>query len=119
TVQQQGQENSQVQVLIDSTAPNPAVHFSSEPGSSNGWFKASTVHAAIEPTDPGTFGSGVDNMTYSATGATVIGSTTVDEPPVGSPPVTGDVTNEGRTVFKVSATDRAGNPSSGQDFLLK
>ena len=115
---QPGQQSSTVQILMDKSAPVPAIGAPNpqnpidENGPSQsafGWYKDNPHLASIVPKDPNSFGSGVDTITYSASGAVSIATKTVDQPAVGSPPVTESLGNDGVTTFNVNAKDRAGN----------
>ncbi len=82
---QPGQQTSSVQILMDRTAPIPAI---GAPNPSNpvdpngptqseaGWFKDNPHLTSIVPRDPNVFGSGVETITYSASGATTIATKT-------------------------------------------
>ena len=115
---QPGQQSSTVQILMDKTSPAPAIGApnpqnpideNGPPQSAFGWYKDNPHLASIVPKDPNSFGSGVDTITYSASGAVSIATRTVDQPAVGSPPVTESLGNDGVTTFNVTAKDRAGN----------
>src|SRR5204862_221528 len=75
---QPGQQSSSVQILMDRTAPRPGIGApnpnnlldpNGPPQSADGWYKDNPHVVSIVPQDPNSFGSGVDTVTYSASGA--------------------------------------------------
>src|SRR5204863_199168 len=82
---QSGQQSSSVQILMDRTAPRPGIGApnpnnlldpNGPPQSADGWYKDNPHVVSIVPQDPNSFGSGVDTVTYSATGAVPIATKT-------------------------------------------
>jgi hypothetical protein len=89
-------------IPIDQLAPVSAATVVPAPNAS-GWHSGTFVAVTLNTADSG--GSGLAGMTYSASGAQPIASTTVD----GANPIELAITTEGVTTINFAATDVAGN----------
>ena len=112
-----------VDVLIDTTAPSvsadidPGSAASATDGAGNTWYDG-PVSVVVTGND-GLDGSGISSITYSATGATTIGSTTIndssspalDHSPLGTASTSVPISANGSTVLTGSAQDVAGTNS--------
>ena len=112
------------QVSIDADAPRISAAIDpqgnatfTDPSSHTTWYGGPV--ALTMTADDGGGGSGVQSITYSATGALSVGSTTASGPPglvrsplgTASATVTVNPSTDGATQFSYSATDNAGNSS--------
>lgn len=98
-------------VTQDTTAPTTTAILS-PPANSLGWNN-SDVTVTLSATD-NSGGSGVASITYSATGAQTIGSTTVEGASATVP-----VTQEGTTTLTYAATDNAGNTEDSKTVTIR
>ncbi len=96
----------------DTTAPTASASVSPAPNGA-GWNKTSPATANITASD-GVCGSGVQKITYSATGAQPIAATDVS----GSSAAVA-ITIDGITTITYTATDNAGNTSSSQTIVVR
>lgn len=96
----------------DTTAPTVSASVSPAPNGA-GWNKTSPATANISASD-GQCGSGVQKITYSATGVQPIAATDV---PGSSAAVS--ITTDGVTTITYTATDNAGNTSSPQTIVVR
>jgi hypothetical protein len=94
----------------DTTKPS-SFAFASPRANSTGW-NTSDVTVTLRASD-NFGGSGVDKITYSATGAQSIAETTYDP---NSPPV---IKNDGTTTISYYATDKAGNVGDTKSLTIK
>jgi hypothetical protein len=95
----------------DSTPP--VVTAIATPGANASGWNNTAVQVALAATDE-TGGSGVKQLTYSATGAQVIATTTV----AGATALV-TIAAEGDTTFSVFATDNAGNVSTARTLTVR
>lgn len=95
----------------DQTPPATTAQFSMAPNGA-GWNK-SNVTVALTATDE-TGGTGVRDITYSASGAQTIPSTTVSGSSISI-----DISNEGTTTVTFFARDNAGNIESPKTLAVK
>jgi hypothetical protein len=96
----------------DATAPTDSASVSPAPNGA-GWNKISPATANITASD-GLCGSGVQKITYSATGAQPIAATDVPGSSAGVA-----ITTDGVTTITYTATDNAGNTSSPQTIVVR
>jgi uncharacterized repeat protein (TIGR01451 family) len=99
------------QVQQDTSAPVSTASPFSAPNTS-GWYKQN-VSVSLSAVDENN-GSGVKQITYSATGAQTIASTTVTANFAQMP----SITSEGTTVISYYATDNAGNNETAQTVTI-
>jgi Bacterial Ig-like domain len=101
--------SNSVTVVNDATAP--AVSASISPAPNGLGYNGTSVTVQISATDS----SGVASITYSASGAQTIATTTVSNSGNVSPFTANvPISNEGHTQVSFTATDRAGNTSAAQ-----
>jgi hypothetical protein len=96
----------------DTAAPTTGASISPSPNSA-GWNTTSPATVNISAAD-GSCGSGVQKITYSATGAQTIGSTDVFSSNAAVP-----ITAQGVTTVTFTATDNAGNTSAPQTITVR
>jgi hypothetical protein len=100
-----------VAIPPDTTAPATTSHLSPEPNA-NGWHK-DNVTVNLTATD-NEYGSGVNQVVYSATGAQHIPASTVD-----SPSASVDITAEGITTVSYYAVDNNGNIEAAKTVIVR
>jgi hypothetical protein len=101
-----------VPLPIDQTAPVSVVSVS-PPANDNGWHTRSSVEVTLSTTEVET--SGLAGLTYSATGAQPIPSTTVDN----DDQVSVSITEEGETTLSFFTTDHAGNVEATKTVTVR
>jgi hypothetical protein len=97
---------------LDQTAPVSVVSVS-PPANGDGWHTGSSVEVTMSTTEYGT--SGLAGLTYSATGAQPIPSTTVTDEDT----VSVSITEEGETTLSFFAADFAGNVEATQTVTVR
>ena len=102
---------SALKVPTDTTPPATTASVSPQPNAA-GWNN-SDVTVTLDATDTGTGASGVQQITYSATGAQTIASTNF----TGSS-TTLAISTEGTTTITYSATDNVGNIEPNQTLVV-
>ncbi len=100
-----------VERASDTTPPSTTATLSAQPNAA-GWHKAN-VNVTLTATDNGG-GSGVQSITYSASGAQTIAQTTVNGSTATIP-----VTTEGTTTITYQAKDVSGNVESAKTITVK
>jgi hypothetical protein len=103
--------NFAVYVVPDTTPPTTTATLSEEPNIA-GWNN-SNVTVALDATE-NSGGTGVKNITYSATGAQAVESTTVTGDSASVP-----IDTEGETTITYHATDNVGNAEPDQAITVK
>src|SRR5205814_1367735 len=98
--------------LPDTTAPTISASISPSPNGA-GWNNTSPATAILSAFD-NVCGSGVQKITYSATGAQPIASTDVFAASASIP-----ITTDGVTTVTFTATDNAGNTSAPQTAIVR
>ncbi|MFF1336523.1 IPT/TIG domain-containing protein [Streptomyces sp. NPDC058290] len=96
----------------DATAPTVTASISPAPNGA-GWNTTSPATVTISAAD-GSCGSGIQKITYSASGAQPIGSTDVSGGGASVP-----ITTNGVTTVTYAATDNAGNTSAPQTITVR
>jgi IPT/TIG domain len=104
--------NDQFTYVADTTAPTVAASVSPSPNGA-GWNRTSPATAILSAAD-NACGSGVQKITYSATGAQPIASTDVSAASAAVP-----ITVDGITTITFTATDNAGNTSAAQVVTVR
>ncbi|MEU3778535.1 hypothetical protein AB0F11_36105 [Streptomyces sp. NPDC032472] len=96
----------------DTSAPSASASVSPSPNGA-GWNNSSPATVSIFAGD-GACGSGIQKITYSASGAQPIGSTDVSGASAAVP-----ITTDGVTTVTFTATDNAGNTSTPQTITVR
>ncbi|MFH8625817.1 OmpL47-type beta-barrel domain-containing protein [Streptomyces vietnamensis] len=96
----------------DTSAPTASASISPSPNGA-GWNTSSPATVNIGASD-GSCGSGIQKITYSASGAQTIGSTDVSGASAAVP-----ITTQGVTTVTFTATDNAGNTSAPQSITVR
>ncbi|WP_412076005.1 OmpL47-type beta-barrel domain-containing protein [Streptomyces xanthophaeus] len=96
----------------DTSAPTASASVSPSPNAA-GWNNSSPATVNISAGD-GSCGSGIQKITYSASGAHPIGSTDVPGASAAVP-----ITTDGVTTVSFTATDNAGNTSAPQTITVR
>lgn len=96
----------------DTSAPTASASVSPSPNAA-GWNNSSPATVNITAGD-GSCGSGIQKITYSASGAQPIGSTEVSGASAAVP-----ITTDGVTTVTFTATDNAGNTSAPQTITVR